>query len=101
MTSLVLPEPISPELALVCPELRSRALEEEERKARELEAQVDVAALRRLFEPKETEEPPAERRLAVQLAAYAALQVGVGLVVGFAAVASVTLTLMALTLLAR
>jgi hypothetical protein len=92
-------EPISPELALVCPELRSRALEEEQEHEHD-----EIAELRRLFdraEEREQAEIRATRPLAVQLVLYTAAQIGTGVVVGLAAVASAAAALLALTLVAR
>ena len=90
-------EPISPELVLVCPELRTLALEEEQERDQ-------VAELRRLFdraEEREQEEIRQTRPLAVQLALYTAAQIGTGVVVGLAAVAAAAAALLALTLIAR
>lgn len=92
-------EPISPELALVCPELRALAVDAlgpAEQPASEF------AALWRLVDEADHEEPaevrPA-RRLFVQLAAYAGMQIVIGVLVGVAAVATVTVALVGLTLL--
>jgi hypothetical protein len=91
-------EPISPELALVCPELRAQAVAALE----ELDEQESFADLWRLVDEAEADDDAADvrprRRLSVQLAAYAGVQIAIGVLVGVAAVATVTVALLGLTL---
>jgi hypothetical protein len=90
-------EPISPELALVCPDLRLRALEQARKHA-------ELADLRRLFddaEERERAQPSETRPLAVRLALYTGHQVATGAVVGFGAVAAAAGALLALALVAQ
>jgi len=93
-------EPISPELALVCPELRALAVEA---LGDAEEPASDFAELWRLVDEAEDEEQAADVRpappLSVQLAVYAGMQIAIGVLVGVAAVATVTVALLGLTLL--
>jgi hypothetical protein len=89
-------EPISPELALVCPDLRLRALEQARKHA-------ELADLRRLFDDAEEREAQTieTRPLAVRLALYTGHQLATGAVVGFGAVAAAAGALLALALVAQ
>jgi hypothetical protein len=92
-------EPISPELALVCPELRALAVDALD--AAE-EPASEFADLWRLVDDAGDEEEAAEvrpaRRLSVQLAVYAGMQIVIGVLVGVAAVTTVTVALIGLML---
>ncbi len=96
---MVADEPISPELALVCPELRAQAVAA---LGPAEEPASEFADLWRLVDEAEADEDAEQvrprRRLSVQLAAYAGAQIVVGVLVGVAAVATVTVALLGLTL---